>query len=116
MKPDRPLLILPASAAPQKRAPKSARPTKIHLPTRGRQLKRLTPSFTALQSPLASKTTSVRVSTAATLPEEVIVLESVGAVSDLLNAARKIVGLEWLGEVEEDDIPPDDDFFVDKAG
>jgi hypothetical protein len=27
-------------------------------------------------------------------------------------AVRNIEGLEWLGEVEEEDIPPDDDFFV----
>jgi hypothetical protein len=30
---------------------------------------------------------------------------------------RNIDGLEWLGEIEEEDIPPDDDFFVaDREG
>ncbi len=28
-------------------------------------------------------------------------------------AVRNVEGLEWLGEVEEEDIPPDDDFFLE---
>ncbi|MDP3723958.1 MAG: S8 family peptidase [Candidatus Omnitrophota bacterium] len=39
-------------------------------------------------------------------------LETVGAVDNLIVAVRGIPGLEWLGEIEEEDIPPDDDFFV----
>ncbi|MCI0620816.1 MAG: S8 family peptidase [Acidobacteria bacterium] len=46
------------------------------------------------------------------IPEEVIVLETVGAVDNFIGAVRNIEGLEWLGEIEEEDIPPDDDFFV----
>jgi hypothetical protein len=47
----------------------------------------------------------------------VIVLETVGPVEDFVVAVRNIDGLEWLGEVEEEDIPPDDDFFVaDREG
>jgi hypothetical protein len=42
----------------------------------------------------------------------VIVLETVGPVEEFIVAVRNIEGLEWLGEVEEEDIPPDDDFFV----
>jgi hypothetical protein len=44
-------------------------------------------------------------------------LETVGPVQDFIVAVRNIDGLEWLGEVEEEDIPPDDDFFIpDREG
>ncbi len=44
-------------------------------------------------------------------------LETVGPVEDFIVAVRNVEGLEWLGEIEEEDIPPDDDFFVaDKSG
>ncbi|MBN1843878.1 MAG: S8 family peptidase [Deltaproteobacteria bacterium] len=46
------------------------------------------------------------------IPEEVLVLESVGPVENFLVAARNIPGMEFLGEIEEEDIPPDDDFFA----
>ena len=35
---------------------------------------------------------------------------------DFFKAAAKIEGLEFLGEYDEEDIPPDDDFFVEKKG
>ncbi len=35
---------------------------------------------------------------------------------DFFKAAAKIEGLEFLAEYDEDDIPPDDDFFVEKKG
>ena len=41
------------------------------------------------------------------VPEEVIVLETVGSVDDFIVGVRHIDGLEWLGEIEEEDIPPD---------
>lgn len=46
------------------------------------------------------------------LPEEVIVLETIGTVEGFIRAVEKVPGLEWLGEIEEEDIPPDDDFFA----
>lgn len=50
-------------------------------------------------------------------PEQVIVLETVGSVSDFIVAVRNLKGFELLGEWEEDDIPPDDDFFkLNKKG
>ena len=46
-----------------------------------------------------------------------IVFETVGTVDKFIVAVRNIEGLEWLGEIEEEDIPPDDDFFAfDKKG
>jgi hypothetical protein len=66
---------------------------------------------------LNARRARLRTEAAGLAPEEVIVLETVGPVEDFIVAVRNIEGLEWLGEVEEEDIPPDDDFFVaDREG
>lgn len=44
-------------------------------------------------------------------PERVIVLETVGSVRDFINAVRKIRGMEWLAEVDEE-MAADQDFYL----
>ena len=46
------------------------------------------------------------------VPEEVVVLETVGRVDDFIQAVEAVPGMEWLAEVDTDEIPPDDDFFA----
>jgi hypothetical protein len=49
-------------------------------------------------------------------PEKVLVLETVGSIKDFLNAVRRIPGLEWMAEVDEE-IAADADFYrPDRAG
>lgn len=110
--PDRPLLILPTPGKPEVRRRKQGRGGPPHLPTRSRQAERLAPKFAALQRVLDSRGARLRTEAAGLTPEEVIVLETVGQVEDFIVAVRGIDGLEWLGELEQEDIPPDDDFFV----
>lgn len=43
-------------------------------------------------------------------PEKVIVLETVGSISNFFNAVRRIDGMEWLAEVDEE-IAADEDFY-----
>jgi hypothetical protein len=43
-------------------------------------------------------------------PEKVLVLETVGSIKDFLNAVRRIPGMEWLAEVDEE-IAADADFY-----
>jgi hypothetical protein len=51
------------------------------------------------------------------VPEEVVVLETAGTVENFIVAVRNTPGMEWLGEVDEEDPPADEDFFiVDKKG
>lgn len=115
--PERPLLILPAPTEPAKRSKKNGRCGQLHLPSRGRQVERLAPQFTVLQNTFDTRRASLRTEASGAVPEEVIVLEIVDAVDNFIVAVRNIEGLEWLGEIEEEDIPPDDDFFVpDKEG
>lgn len=115
--PERPLLILPAPSEPERRSTKTGRGGSPRLPSRTRQEERLGPRFAALQQALDARRARLRTEAAGLAPEEVIVLETVGPVEDFIVAVRNIEGLEWLGEVEEEDISPDDDFFVpDRKG
>jgi hypothetical protein len=52
------------------------------------------------------------VEAAGLVPEEVLVLETVGPVENFIVAVSRVPGMEWLGEIDKDDIPPDDDFFA----
>lgn len=110
--PERPLLILPAPSEPARRPKKHGGGDGLHLPSRDRQIERLNPLFTSLQQAFDARRARIQTEAAGLTPEEVIVLETAGPVDDFIVAVRGISGLEWLGEVEEEDIPPDDDFFV----
>jgi len=44
-------------------------------------------------------------------PEMVLVIEIVGSIDKFANAVKRIKGLEWLLEIEEDAIPSDGDFY-----
>ncbi len=110
--PERPLLILPTPGQVG-RSDKSGRPAKFHRPGHQRQGKRLTPRFAALQASFARP----RTDPTGAVPEQVVVLEIVGTVDNFVAAVQHIEGMEWLGEIEEEGIPPDDDFFEqDKKG
>lgn len=110
--PERPLLILPAPSEPGRRSQKHGGGGGIHLPSRDRQIERLTPMLTSLQQAFDARRARIQTEAAGLTPEEVIVLETAEPVDNFIVAVRGIPGLEWLGEVEDEDIPPDDDFFV----
>lgn len=115
--PERPLLVLPIPTEAARRTQKPVPVSKPHLPARERQAERLEPRFSVLQQAFEAKRARLSTEAVGLIPEEVIVFETVGSVNDFINAVRKIDGLEWLGEIEEEDIPPDDDFFVpDRKG
>jgi hypothetical protein len=110
--PDRPLLLLPTPTEPARRGKKPGRGGLPHLPSRDRQADRLNPRFTVLQEAFEARRARLRTESSGVIPEEVIVLETVGHVDNFIVAVRNIKGLEWLGEIEKEAIPPDDDFFV----
>ncbi len=47
-------------------------------------------------------------------PDLVLVLETVGTVSEFMTAVAHVPGLEWLAAWDEDDIQPDDEFYDSK--
>lgn len=81
-----------------------------HLPAHGKQVVRLSSQLTALQQEFDRYKASVSSSVAGFEPETVLVIEIAGSV-DEFRQAIEVIGLEWLGEWDVGDIPPDDDFF-----
>jgi len=109
---ERPLLILPTPDLPAARRKKPGGGAKLHLPSRVRQDERLSPQFTALQQAIEARRLPLQSEATGITPEEVIVLETVDSVDEFAQAVAGIPGLEWLAEIEREDIPPDDDFFA----
>ena len=110
--PSRPLLILPEPGQPDERRRRTGRGAPPHVPDHARQIARLAPQLTRLQAAFDDRRAKLRSAPAGLVPEEVIVLETVGPVEDFFKAVKRIGGMEWLGEYELEDIPPDDDFFA----
>lgn len=112
---ERPLLILPepTTAARAKKGGGGGGPAPLG---QARQQQRLGPRLDELEAAFEAKRLTMQTTAAGLVPEDVLVLETAGTVDDFFKAASKIEGLEFLAEYDEDDIPPDDDFFVEKKG
>jgi hypothetical protein len=103
---DKPLLIFPnpTQAVRPKQKTGFGSPN-YHYPDVDRQKDRLTPQFqTMRQSFVTDIATGIE-------PETVLVMETIGKIEDFERAVRAIEGLEWLAEIEEDEIEPDVDFY-----
>ncbi|MEN6356536.1 MAG: S8 family peptidase [Armatimonadota bacterium] len=67
--------------------------------------------FNKLQTAFDTRRVEMQQTTAGIDPEQVLVIETIGSVENFARAVKCIDGLEWLGELEIDEIAPDDDFF-----
>ena len=105
-------MILPTPGEPEKRRKKGGGGGRFHRPGRQRQAERLLPQFERLQKALEARRARLQTEAHGLVPEEVVVLETVGTVDGFVRAVEKVPGMEWLAEVEEEDLPPDDDFFA----
>lgn len=113
----RPLLAFPPPATgriPAGDGPNRFRPISRPLP--GRQGARLTPQFRALRDALESERAELAEATTAADPELVAVFDLAGSIDNFLRAAAGIDGLEFLADLQEDRVDPDDDFFYESAG
>lgn len=112
---ERPLLILPepATAARAKKGGGGGGPAPLG---HARQQQRLGPRLNELEAAFEAKRLAIQTTAAGLVPEDVLVLETAGTVDEFFKAASKIDGLEFLTEYDEDDIPPNDDFFVKTKG
>ena len=107
-----PLLPIPTPVPDQRPAgPRVV--SDLSLPTRARQGERLQPVFQRLRDVFDGQHDAVtlREDPAGIAPERALVLEVVGAISDFQDAARRIPGLEYLGD-EEAEFEPDADFAI----
>ncbi len=111
---NRPLLIFPKRGeVPYKGIPRNI--ALPHTPTNTKQGERLSSKFDQLQTYLAQQTIEFQQGVDGAEPEQVLVLEVVGSVKDFANAVKNIKGFEFLGEVEIEEMLPDDDFHYAKS-
>lgn len=101
-----PLILFPQPEL-VKRLPLYGGPGSIHFPSHARQVERLTPMFKELETAFIA----IQATAAGTAPEQVLVIQIVGYISDFVNAVKQIKELEWMGELETDNIKPDADFY-----
>ena len=106
---DHPLLIFPTPSRSE-RARRGGGGGGINCPSPNRQAERLTPRFDRLQFAMDRRQAELQDNPQGVQPEKTLVLETVGTVKDFTNAMRRIDGLEWLGEVEDEDVAPDHGF------
>ncbi len=104
--PERPLLIFPTPAVAGRATMKTGfGSSNYHFPSPQRQKERLTPRFESMiQSFITDSAAGIE-------PEYVLVLETTGKIDDFERAIRAVPGLEWLAEIDTDEIEADDDFF-----
>lgn len=108
--PERPLLLFPQPKEASRSKLGGGRFT-VHRPSHQRQGVRLTPMFNELQTAFDSQRVKIQKTTAGIDPDQVLVIETIGSVENFANAVKRIAGLEWMGELQVDDITPDEDFF-----
>jgi hypothetical protein len=110
--PDRPLLNLPAPT-PLRPPPKHGGGTSVSRPSRDRQRERIDPRFARLSAvaETPAQLIALRDDPASIAPERAIVFEVEGSLKDFYEQARGI-GLEYLGDFEEE-FDPSVDFFVE---
>ena len=106
----RPLLLFPTPETAD-RTKGHGFQSRVHQPSHGRQGQRLSPMFTQLRTEFDARRVELQQTAAGADPEQVLVLETVGGVENFANAVKRIAGLEWMAELETDEIAPDEDFY-----
>ena len=84
-----------------------------HVPGIGRQRARVAPQLAVLQQAIQAKSLRLQQAAPVENPELILVLEVAGTVQDFARAVSKVPGLDWLFEWAEEQIAPDEDFFVE---
>lgn len=113
----RPLLAFPPAASghiPPTDTANRYRP--VTRPSPGRQGVRLTPQFSMLRAALEAERAQLAEATTAADPELVAVFDLAGSVDGFLRASAAVEGLEFLADLQEDHVEPDDDFYYEANG
>ena len=108
--PERPLLLFPTPETAS-RSTLGGGGGRVRRPTPQRQWDRLSPVFSQLQTAFDARRIEIQQSAAGIIPEQVLVIETVGSIENFANAVKRIDGLEWMGEIEIDEITPDEEFY-----
>lgn len=113
---DLPLLFFPSPDSAD-RTKRKMNPGKPHKPSVSQQWERLSPIFQRLQESFNERCAELQRTPAGIDPEQALVIETIGSVENFANTVKRVRGLEWVGEIEIDEISSDEDFYnVDRDG
>src|SRR5882762_66531 len=107
----RPLLIFPQPER-SPRLKKPGGPSEIHFPAHRDQTRRLAPKFQGLQRAFEAERARLQLDPGRQV-ERVLVLEVIGQMDAFVKAVKRIQGMEWLGEWEEEGIESDEHFYIE---
>jgi hypothetical protein len=105
MMPDKPLLLLPRSAPLPRTKRKISVVSHLRHPSREDQGSRIGPQLTTMLDAFVTD------SPENTSTENILVLETAGRPENFRTAVEAIPGLNWLAEIDQDDIEADARFF-----
>lgn len=108
-----PLLMLPEPSEQDK----GSRPgfgSPLHRPSVEAQGKRLAPKLTRLANAFDSKKVRIQANPDGLEPELALVFEVAGSLSSFYGAVNRIDGLDWLFDIEEDEMLPDEYFYSEE--
>jgi len=110
----RPLLAF-GEPATQNIPPRAVRAPfrRVRSPGPGRQGTRLAPQFQTLIDALSDERARLTETTTSPDPELVAVFDLAGTVDQFMRACAEIDGLEFLADLQEDQVAADDDFFYE---
>lgn len=110
---ERPLLIFPSPVMANRRSVGGGRPKAFRKPSPEAQRDRIAPKMAELERIFARRQAELRGDPTGAEVEQVLVLETVGRVDDFVRAVRGLEGLEWMADLDVDNIAPDDDFYYE---
>ena len=114
--PERPVILFPSPEKADRNA-KTRVFRRINSPQFSKQYNRLQPSFQVLQEAFRQKNLVFQQSATGINPDFALVFETVGSVENFYTAVKHCEGLEWLFDIDSDEIAPDEDFFeINKDG
>lgn len=105
-----PLLML-SEPSEQAKGERRGFKSKVHRPPLEVQGKRLAPKLSRLADAFEKKRIRVQANPDGVEPELALVFEVAGSLGSFYGAVRSIEGLDWLFDIEDDEMLPDDFFY-----
>lgn len=108
-----PLLMLPEPSE-QDKGNRHGFGSSMHRPSVDAQGRRLAPKLTNLTNAFNSKKVRVQADPDGMEPELALVFEVAGSLTSFYGAVSRIEGLDWLFDIEDDEMLPDDYFYPEE--
>lgn len=108
-----PILMLPEPAE-QVKGKRSGRGPTIHRPDIKTQGGRLKPKLDRLVKAMDQQRVKVQLSPDGLEPEYALVFEVAGSLHSFYGAVKKLEGLEWMFDFDDEDMQPDEFFYDEK--